>query len=50
MSAKVTVSYEHPEELREVVLRLKDIAERPKLQPAKGKYKRAYLIIKGDKN
>lgn len=46
MSAKVTIYYEHPEELRQILLRLADISKQPRLCPAKGKHMRAYLDVR----
>lgn len=44
MSIKIKVSYETPEELQEILKRLRPFRSY-KLQPSKGKYKRAYLDI-----
>lgn len=45
MSAKIKVSYEKPEELQEVLDRLRPMVKNVKVQPEKGKYKRAYVAL-----
>lgn len=42
MSIKIKVSYETPEELQEILKRLRPFRSY-KLQPSKGKYNRAYI-------
>lgn len=46
MSAKITVSYEHPDEIAEILRLLKPVILYPKFEPAKGRYRRCYLYLK----
>ena len=46
MSVKIKVSYEQEQELEAVKMLLAPVLEKVKIQPAKGKYKRAYILVK----
>ncbi len=46
MSTVIRVSYERPEELQAVIHRLEPLVSKTKLQPAKGRYRLAYLTMK----
>lgn len=45
MSVKIKVSYTEEEECREITRLLSPVVKSWKMQPAKGKYKRAYSIL-----
>lgn len=45
MSVKIKLSYERDQELEAVKLLLAPMLRNVKVQPAKGKYKRAYLTL-----
>lgn len=44
MSVKIKISYNTNEELAEVIKLLSPVCQKVKRQPAKGKYKRAYIL------
>ena len=46
---KIRISYEQDQELEAVKELLAPVVERVKIQPAKGKYKRAYIWAEPDK-
>lgn len=46
MSIRIRVSYEHENELREVLDRLEPIGIKIKREPEAGRYKRAYIVVK----
>ena len=45
MSVKIKVSYEQEQELEAVTVLLAPMVRNVKVQPSKGKYKRAYMIL-----
>lgn len=45
MSVKIKVSYEQEQELEAVKVLLAPMLRNVKVQPSKGKYKRAYMIL-----
>lgn len=45
MSVKIKLSYTDEEECREIMRLLSPVVKSWKMQPAKGKYKRAYSIL-----
>lgn len=45
MSVKVKVSYEHDDELSEIVRLLSPVLRNVKVQMKKGKYRRAYIML-----
>lgn len=45
MSVKVKVSYEHDDELSEIVRLLSPVLRNVKVQKKKGKYRRAYIML-----
>lgn len=46
MAAKIKLSYEYDQELEEIEKLLAPMLRNVKVQPAKGKYKRAYIDLK----
>lgn len=48
MSVKIKVSYTEEQELVEIVRMLKPKIKTWKTQPANGKYKRAYIVLRED--
>ena len=45
MSVKVKVSYEHDDELSEIVRLLSPVLRNVKVQKKKGRYRRAYIML-----
>lgn len=50
MSIKIKVSYERPEELQEVMERLKPMLRYAKVKSKEGRFKRAYLELETGQN
>lgn len=50
MGVKIKVSYERDQELEAVKRLLAPVLLNVKVQPAKGKYKRAYILVRSGEN